>query len=60
VAASVTIIVANSHLGPARPLDVFIKPGTMIPVAPASEYVDRVMGCRSQYIHLPDLDCVKK
>ena len=59
-ATSVTIIVANSHLGPARRLDVFIKPGTLMPVAPGSEYVDRVMGCRSPYIHLADLDCVKK
>jgi hypothetical protein len=56
----VTIMVANSHLGLSKPLDVSIKPGTLMPVAPQSEYVDRLMGCRSPYIHLPDLDCVKK
>jgi len=60
ISTYVTIIVANSHLGPSKPLDVFIKPGTLIPIAPQAEYVDRLMACRSPYIHLPDSDCAKK
>lgn len=60
ISTNVTIIVANSQLGLSKPLDVFIKPGTVIPIAPQAEYVDRLMACRSPYIHLPDSDCAKK
>jgi hypothetical protein len=59
-ATQVTIIIANSHLGRAKPLDVSIQSGKLMPVKPQAEYVDSIMGCRSPYIHLSKPDCLKK
>ncbi len=33
---------------------------TLATVAPRELYVDRIMGCRSPYIHLPDLPCAHR
>lgn len=59
-ATQVTIVIANSHLGRAKPLDVSIQAGKMVPTKPESEYVDTIMGCRSPYIRLSKPDCLKK
>ncbi len=56
----VRIVIANSSLGRLKAIDVTIRPGRMVPTAPQEQYVDRLMGCRSPYIHLPGLDCSKK
>lgn len=46
----VSIVITNSDLGLKKPIDVAVRPPTLVPVAPREQYVDRLMGCRSPYL----------